>query len=147
MKPGDAAMNRDLNSDFDLIDPRAKTHEAWSAFVFAMRGREYGREPLNSAWLWFRDGWDASHDPPAEPVKPAPSAETLDECSCGHTVDGADGKCACCRRKGAPSTETTCKTCPSWCATYDPLDMSSAMDGDRRYHCNDCRSAGRCLRP
>lgn len=36
------------------VDPRART-----AFVKQMRGRQYGYEPLLSAWLWFVAGWNA----------------------------------------------------------------------------------------
>lgn len=35
--------------------------------------------------------------------------------------------------------------CPAWCATHDPLDFSSAIDGDRRYASEACRAAGRCI--
>lgn len=34
-------------------------HEAWPAFEREMRGREYGREPLLSAWHFFKGGWTA----------------------------------------------------------------------------------------
>lgn len=45
-----------------------------------------------------------------------------------------------------PATLTVGEACPRWCGTYDPLDMSSAMDGDRRYATDACRAAGRCTR-
>jgi len=49
-----------LESDLSLIrDPHAKEHAAYPAFVVAMRGRCYGSEPLNSAWHWFKYGWES----------------------------------------------------------------------------------------
>ena len=39
----------------------------------------------------------------------------------------------------------TAPECPTWCATHDPRDMATAMDGDRRYASPECRDAGRCL--
>lgn len=39
---------------------------------------------------------------------------------------------------------TVTTTCPPWCGTYEPTDMSSALDGDRRYATDACRNAGRC---
>lgn len=30
---------------------------AWDLFKRSMRGRSYGREELNEAWLWFYSGW------------------------------------------------------------------------------------------
>jgi hypothetical protein len=51
---------RELKSDFSLIrDPNMSRHGAYDAFKRAMAGREYGQDPLNAAWVWFRDGWDA----------------------------------------------------------------------------------------
>lgn len=55
----------ELASDFYLLDDmRFAEHPAHAAFVKAMKGRAYGRGALNSAWLWFRDGWD--NRPPYE---------------------------------------------------------------------------------
>lgn len=37
---------------------RVEAHpDAWAAFLKAMKGRKYGREPLTDAWLWFLHGW------------------------------------------------------------------------------------------
>jgi hypothetical protein len=54
---------RPLRSDFSLItDTKARDHVAWDAFVEKMQGREYGRSALNTAWSWFRSGWEARND-------------------------------------------------------------------------------------
>jgi hypothetical protein len=39
------------------IDTHVK-HAAWSAFVRAMRSKQYGPTPCLDAWLWFASGWD-----------------------------------------------------------------------------------------
>lgn len=50
----------ELKNDLSLIeDPNAKEHPAYPAFCKEMEGRAYDSEPLNDAWVWFRDGWDA----------------------------------------------------------------------------------------
>ena len=47
-----------LVSDMSLISDDAKEdHPAWKAFQKEMKGRQYGRGPLNSAWSWFKVGW------------------------------------------------------------------------------------------
>jgi len=56
----------ELMSDMSLIADEQKTHPAWPAFVESMQGRAYGRGPLNSAWAFFRRGWDA-REPSAPP--------------------------------------------------------------------------------
>ena len=57
-------MSDELTSDFTLIqDSEATTHPGWQAFVRQMKGRDYGRGPLNAAWLWFRAGWEEKECP------------------------------------------------------------------------------------
>jgi hypothetical protein len=51
-----------LESDFTMLDADAASHPAYSAFLTAMEGRLYGREPLRSAWQWFKTGWDSGED-------------------------------------------------------------------------------------
>lgn len=34
---------------------------AYSCFLSAMRGKQYGLEETYDAWLWFLDGWDRAH--------------------------------------------------------------------------------------
>lgn len=51
---------RKLESDLSLLyDEDAVDHPAYPSFVRQMEGREYGEDPLNEAWEWFRAGWDA----------------------------------------------------------------------------------------
>jgi len=45
-----------------MLDADATSHPAYSAFLTAMEGRLYGREPLRSAWQWFKTGWDSGED-------------------------------------------------------------------------------------
>lgn len=45
-------------SDFSMLPEDAKTHPAYLYFQLMMKGRQYGREPLNDAWTWFRIGWE-----------------------------------------------------------------------------------------
>lgn len=42
-----------------LFDKTAVDHPAWEAFVRQMRTKDYGREPLNQAWYFFKEGWEA----------------------------------------------------------------------------------------
>ena len=52
-----------LSTDFSQLGDvfhDAQRHPAWDAFVGEMQNREYGREALTIAWLWFRDGWNAA---------------------------------------------------------------------------------------
>lgn len=53
-----------LKSDFSLVDniEEAQRHPAYQAFELAMKGRAYGREALNDAWVWFKFGWSL-HEP------------------------------------------------------------------------------------
>jgi len=38
-------------------------HPAWSSFVREMKHRQYGYGALQSAWAFFKSGWDAAdHD-------------------------------------------------------------------------------------
>lgn len=49
----------ELESDFSLLnDTGAEDHEGYPSFVKAMKGRAYGPEAINSAWSWFKIGWD-----------------------------------------------------------------------------------------
>lgn len=49
----------------DEIDESLQDIELWTdgpvdareRFAEAMKGRQYGYEPLVSAWCWFLDGW------------------------------------------------------------------------------------------
>jgi hypothetical protein len=34
-------------------------HPGWEAFKEEMKDKQYGREPLNQAWWFFRLGWEA----------------------------------------------------------------------------------------
>jgi hypothetical protein len=49
-----------LSTNFSLLEDEAaaRVHPAWSAFEEMMSGRAYGDDALNSAWCWFRDGWE-----------------------------------------------------------------------------------------
>ncbi len=50
-------------TDFSMLivsDPDYKKHLAFPAFVQEMKERQYGREPLNDAWQWFKSGWEAA---------------------------------------------------------------------------------------
>jgi len=52
-------MNTQLKSDMSLIeDKEARKHPAWNGFKQEMRGKSYGREPLNAAWAFYKLGWD-----------------------------------------------------------------------------------------
>lgn len=52
-------MPAKLKSNFALIrDPGAKNHSAFAAFKREMKGKQYGEEALNTAWIWFRAGWE-----------------------------------------------------------------------------------------
>jgi hypothetical protein len=47
----------DLN---DYAQTEAAAHPvAWHLFQQEMRGRQYGREELTDAWVWFLSGWKA----------------------------------------------------------------------------------------
>ncbi len=35
-------------------------HPAWPPFVAAMATFQYGAAECMSAWMWFKDGWDAA---------------------------------------------------------------------------------------
>ena len=53
------ARRPELRSDFALIrDQGARYHSAYPAFIAEMRGRAYGSEAINDAWLWFKRGWE-----------------------------------------------------------------------------------------
>lgn len=41
-----------------ISDQDARNHAAWPSFVRAMENHDYGRESLNSAWAWFKIGWE-----------------------------------------------------------------------------------------
>ena len=52
------------------IHDSLKDHPTWhespfdarAKFVEEMAGRQYGREPLSSAWEWFVVGWNGALD-------------------------------------------------------------------------------------
>ncbi len=47
-------------SDYGMIvDFNAWAHPAWVPFTELMEGRQYGNEPLNQAWAFFRAGREA----------------------------------------------------------------------------------------
>ena len=97
-----AAKMSKLCSDFSLIeDPAAPSHPAFAHFVRAMDGRAYGAGPLNSAWLFFRAGWDAADATPLASPSPKTgiaAGPTYDHfCErCGQMVEVDDGCCAVC---------------------------------------------------
>jgi hypothetical protein len=35
-------------------------HPAYDLFVECMADKQYGAEPLSTAWEWFASGWDAA---------------------------------------------------------------------------------------
>lgn len=40
---------------------RAETHHpAWRPFVHEMADKQYGWDPLNQAWYFFKAGWEAT---------------------------------------------------------------------------------------
>lgn len=57
---------------------------------------------------------------------------------------GESNVCRVCNAEPLP-TRKELGPCPETCGTYHPLDMSTAVDGDRRYSTGECRAAGRCL--
>lgn len=42
-----------------IWDENAYMHLAWSAFCSEMVDKQYGAEPLNQAWGFFKSGWEA----------------------------------------------------------------------------------------
>ncbi len=77
-----------LSSDFGLLgDAKADEHPAFPAFKAAMAGRAYGRGPLNSAWAWFKSGYEASAaSATADPAMPPPDV-----------IEAMAKVCSCCR--------------------------------------------------
>ncbi len=48
-----------LQCDFSLIEePEKEKHPAWIHFKKKMKGKQYGREPLNQAWSFFKAAWE-----------------------------------------------------------------------------------------
>lgn len=79
--------------DESPLPEHAHTHPAYRAFARAMEDKQYGREPLQNAWGWFRAGWDAAvaHDAKldelARPVVASAIIEARDE---GHAAGRAE---------------------------------------------------------
>lgn len=42
-----------------LYPEDGRKHPAWHAFVREMRFRQYGAEPLSTAWGFYKKGWEA----------------------------------------------------------------------------------------
>jgi hypothetical protein len=42
----------------------AASNEVKAAFAKAMLGKQYGRDPLHTSWVWFLDGWNANTPSP-----------------------------------------------------------------------------------
>jgi hypothetical protein len=56
------------SSDYTQItDIAFWRHPAATPFMNLMSGRQYGREELNRAWDFFRDGWDAKSGAAVKP--------------------------------------------------------------------------------
>lgn len=50
---------RPEKTDLSLLqDAGAKDHPAYEAFCRQLRGRAYGSEAMNQAWVFFKKGWD-----------------------------------------------------------------------------------------
>ena len=41
-----------------LADTSFTRHPAWPSFVEEMKTREYGEDPLQQAWGFYRRGWE-----------------------------------------------------------------------------------------
>lgn len=49
-------------SDYGLItDLDCWKHPAWGSFMDEMEGRIYGHEALNTAWAFYKRGWEAHY--------------------------------------------------------------------------------------
>jgi hypothetical protein len=51
-----------------LADMSFTQHPAWPSFVEEMKNREYGQEPLQQAWGFYKSGWEARNKLSATPA-------------------------------------------------------------------------------
>jgi hypothetical protein len=121
-------------SDFSLIeDKKAATHPAWASFFVVMMGKTYGRGPLNSAWHWYRDGWDRPAGFGREPGGVTTSEKSGEIRRHGQVAAGVE--------EGAPIPMLI--SCPACSARH----IDKGAFATKPHHTHACQNCGMTWRP